>query len=232
MILTPEEWSVVWLSLRIALFATAIAVVPAVWLGYALARKRIRAPLLVEAVLQLPLVLPPVVTGLLLLYLLGPETLAGKFFAQLGLPIAFGWFGAAVAASVVSFPLMLQNIRTAFEQIDPDLEAAAYVYGGGPWGAMRYVTLPLAARGIAAGVVLAFARAVGEFGATIMLAGNIPGLTRTLPLAIYSAFNQATGDAVVLRLAAASVALSVGSLIVHALLTRKLYSTDEAGTSL
>ncbi len=232
MMLTPEEWSVVWLSLRIALLATAIAVIPAILLGYALARKRIRAPLIVEAVLQLPLVLPPVVTGLLLLYLLGPQTLPGRFFARLGLPIAFGWFGAAVAASVVSFPLMLQNVRTAFEQIDPDLESAAFVYGGGFWGAMRYVTLPLAARGIAAGVVLAFARAVGEFGATIMLAGNIPGLTRTLPLAIYSAFNQATGDAAVLRLAAASVALSVASIAVHAVLTRKLYRTDEAGTTL
>jgi molybdate transport system permease protein len=230
--LTVEEWAVVWLSLRIALAATVCSLPFAVVIGYGLARKRIRAPFLVEALLQLPLVLPPVVTGLLLLYLLGPDTVVGRFFQAIGMPIAFNWIGAALAAAIVSFPLMLQTIRTAFEQIDPDLESAGYVYGASRIGVLKYVTLPLAARGIAAGVVLAFARAVGEFGATIMFAGNIPGMTRTLPLAIYGAFNQADGGAVVFRLAAASVALSLLSISAHALLGRKLYRTDGPGTSL
>ena len=230
--LTPDEWSIVGLSLRIALAATALSLPFAVVIGYGLARESIRAPFVVEALLQLPLVLPPVVTGLLLLYALGPDTFIGRGFQRLGMPIAFNWIGAALAAAVVSFPLMLQTIRTAFEQLDPDLESAGYVYGGSRLAVIRYVTLPLAARGIAAGVVLAFARAVGEFGATIMFAGNIPGLSRTLPLAIYGAFNQADGGHTVVRLAAASVALSLLSLVGHAILTRKLYRTAGPGTSL
>ncbi len=230
--LSSAEWSVVSLSLRIALVATAVSLPVAISLGYLLARKKLRMPFLFEALVQLPLVLPPVVTGLLLLYLLGPQTWIGGAFAKLGFPLAFGWGGAALAAAVVSFPLMLQNIRTAFEQIDPDMESAGFVYGATRFDVLRYVTLPIAARGIAAGVVLAFARAVGEFGATIMLAGNIPGVSRTLPLAIYSAFNQAGGEITVWRLAAASVALSLISIAVHSVLVRRMYRADQPGTSL
>ena len=128
-----------------------------------------------------------------------------------------------MAAAVVSFPLMVQTMRVAFEQIDPEWEEAVYVYGGGRWAAFRHVTLPLAARGITAGVVLAFARAVGEFGATIVLAGNIPGRTRTIPLAIFTRINQVGGEEAALRLVLVAVVLSILSLLVHALLTRRLH---------
>lgn len=230
--LTASEWEVVWLSLRVAVVATAVSLPFAIALGYALARKRVPAPFAVEALLQLPLVLPPVVTGLLLLYALGPASPVGAFLDRLHLPLAFTWAGAAVAAAIVSFPLMLQTIRTSFEQIDPDLESAGFVYGATRLGVLRYVTLPIAGRGIAAGTVLAFARAVGEFGATIMFAGSIPGQTRTLPLAIYAAFNQADGERRVLRLAIAAVALSLLSLGIHALLVSRMHRADDSGTSL
>lgn len=230
--LSPEEWSIVWLSIRIAMAATLIALPFAVALGYGLARKRLRASFFVEALVQLPLVLPPVVTGLLLLYVFGPDTWVGRAFSSVGIDLAFSGAGAAIAAAVVSFPLMLQTVRTAFEHIDPDLESAGYVYGASRIEVLRYVTVPLAIRGIAAGVALAFARAVGEFGATIMFAGNIPGMTRTLPLAIFSAFNQARGDSQVLRLALASVAISLVSIALHGLLLRRLDVGDEKGTNL
>jgi molybdate transport system permease protein len=230
--LSSAEWAIVLLSLRVALVATAVSLPFAVLLGYALARRRIPAPFAVEVLLQLPLVLPPVVTGLLLLYAIGPQSPVGRIFERVGMPLAFHWTGAAIAAAVMAFPLMLQTIRAAFEQIDPDVEHAGLVSGASRWGVLRYITLPIAARGIAAGVVLGFARAVGEFGATIMFAGNIPDSTRTLPLAIYTAFNVVDGGTRVFRLALAAMALSVGSLCVHALLVRRLYRVDSDGTTL
>lgn len=230
--MTPDEWSVVFLSLRVALVAIVVSFPFAVLLGYGLARRRIPAPFFVEVLLQLPLVLPPVVTGLLLLEMLGPQSALGRLLERAGMPLAFHWTGAAVAAAVMAFPLMLQTIRAAFEQIDPDIEHSGLVSGATRWGVLRYITLPIAARGLAAGLVLGFARAVGEFGATIMFAGNIPGSTRTLPLAIYTAFNVVDGDSRVLRFALAAIALSVGSLCIHALLARRLYRVDEDGTTL
>lgn len=224
MILSPAEWEVVVLSLRVAVAAVAVSLPFGIALAYALARRRMPAAFVVENLIQLPLVLPPVVTGLLLLILLGPEGPVGRWLeGALGLQIAFSGIGAALAAAVVAFPLMVQTMRVAFEQIDPEWEEAVYVYGGGRWAAFRYVTLPLAARGIAAGVVLAFARAVGEFGATIVLAGNIPGRTRTIPLAIFTRINQVGGEAAALRLVLIAVALSLLSLLAHALLTHRLH---------
>jgi molybdate transport system permease protein len=140
-----------------------------------------------------------------------------------GIRLAFTWIGAALAAAVVSFPLMVQTMRVAFEQVDPEWEEAGRVYGGGFWSVMRYVTLPLSARGIVAGVILAFARSLGEFGATIVLAGNIPGVTRTLPLAIFSKINRLGGEPAALRLVLITVFLSVVSMAAHALLTRHLH---------
>ena len=224
MILSPAEWEIVVLSLRVAGGAVAVSVPFGIALAYALARRRMPVPFVVENLIQLPLVLPPVVTGLLLLIVLGPEGPVGRWLeGALGLQIAFSGVGAALAAAVVSFPLMVQTMRVAFEQIDPEWEEAVYVYGGGRWAAFRHVTLPLAARGITAGVVLAFARAVGEFGATIVLAGNIPGRTRTIPLAIFTRINQVGGEAAALRLVLVAVVLSILSLLVHALLTRRLH---------
>lgn len=221
--LTPAEWSAIGLSLRVASVAVVASLPVGVALAYGLARRRIPFPFLVDNLIQLPLVLPPVVTGLLLLYALGPATGVGQWLADRGLQVAFTWGGAALAAAVVAFPLLVQTMRVAFEQVDPSLEEAARVYGGGRWAVFRYVTLPLAGRGIAAAVVLAFARAVGEFGATIMVAGNIPGETRTIPLAIFTRFNQVGGEAAAWRLVLVAVALSVASLLVHALLARRLH---------
>lgn len=224
MILSPAEWEVVLLSLRVAGAAVALSWPFGMALAYVLARRRGAVPFLVENLIQVPLVLPPVVTGLLLLIVLGPEGPVGRWLEGiLGVQIAFSAVGAALAAAVVAFPLMVQTMRVAFEQIDPEWEEAVYVYGGGRWAAFRYVTLPLAARGIAAGLVLAFARALGEFGATIVLAGNIPGRSRTLPLAIFTRINQVGGEAAALRLVLVAVALSILSLVIHALLTRHLH---------
>jgi molybdate transport system permease protein len=231
MILSPAEWEIVALSLQVAGVAVAASLPFGMALAYALARRRVPLSFLVENLIQLPLVLPPVVTGLLLLIVLGPEGPVGRWLdGVLGIQIAFSGGGAALAAAVVSFPLMVQTMRVAFEQIDPAWEEAVYVYGGGRWAVFRYVTVPLAARGLAAGVVLAFARAVGEFGATIVLAGNIPGRTRTIPLAIFTRINQVGGEAAALRLVLVAVALSVLSLLLHAVLTRRLHRHREKGT--
>ncbi len=231
MILSPAEWEIVVLSLQVAGAAVAASLPFGMALAYALARRRVPLSFLVENLIQLPLVLPPVVTGLLLLIVLGPEGPVGRWLeGTLGIQVAFSGIGAALAAAVVSFPLMVQTMRVAFEQIDPEWEEAVYVYGGGRWAVFRYVTLPLAARGITAGVVLAFARAVGEFGATIVLAGNIPGRTRTIPLAIFTRINQVGGEAAALRLVLVAVALSLLSLLVHAVLTRRLHRLRDKGS--
>ncbi len=230
MILSPAEWEIVALSLQVAGVAVVASLPFGMALAYALARRRVPLSFLVENLIQLPLVLPPVVTGLLLLIVLGPEGPVGRWLeGTLGIQVAFSGIGAALAAAVVSFPLMVQTMRVAFEQIDPEWEEAVYVYGGGRWAVFRYVTLPLAARGITAGVVLAFARAVGEFGATIVLAGNIPGRTRTIPLAIFTRINQVGGEAAALRLVLVAVALSLLSLLVHAVLTRRLHRLRDKG---
>ena len=230
MILSPAEWEIVVLSLQVAGVAVVVSLPFGMALAYALARRRVPLSFLVENLIQLPLVLPPVVTGLLLLIVLGPEGPVGRWLeGTLGIQVAFSGIGAALAAAVVSFPLMVQTMRVAFEQIDPEWEEAVYVYGGGRWAVFRYVTLPLAARGITAGVVLAFARAVGEFGATIVLAGNIPGRTRTIPLAIFTRINQVGGEAAALRLVLVAVALSLLSLLVHAVLTRRFHRLRDKG---
>ena len=230
MILSPDEWKIVALSLQVAGVAVGVSLPFGMAMAYALARRRMPFPFLVENLIQLPLVLPPVVTGLLLLIVLGPEGPVGRWLeGTLGIQVAFSGFGAALAAAVVSFPLLVQTMRVAFEQIDPEWEEAVYVYGGGRWAVFRYVTLPLAARGITAGMVLAFARAVGEFGATIVLAGNIPGRTRTIPLAIFTRINQVGGEAAALRLVLVAVALSLLSLLVHAVLTHRLHRLRDKG---
>ena len=222
--LSLEEWTVVGLSVRVALSAVGLSLLPGIGIAYWLARSRSPARFVVENVVQLPLVLPPVVTGLLLLIVLGPEGPLGAWLeATLGIRMAFTGLGAAIAAGLLAFPLLVQTLRVTFAQIDPQWEEAAYVFGGGRWAAFRHVTLPLAARGIAAGVVLAFARAVGEFGATIVFAGNLPGRTRTIPLAIFTRLNQMGGETAAIRLVLVAVMLSVLSLIVHAVLTRRLY---------
>ena len=193
--MTPADWSALLLSLRIAGAATAISLPFGLLLAYGLARDRVPGRFLVENVLLLPLVVPPVVTGYALLLVL-PRSLT------------FTWIAAVAASALVGFPLLVQTARVAFESINPDLEAAARVDGAGRWQVLGRVTGPLAARGIAAGAVLHFARALGEFGATIVVAGNIPGRTQTLPLALFARLNQVGGEGPALRLAVLAVGLS------------------------
>lgn len=187
MSLTADEWSCVWISLKIATVAVILSLPFAVAVGYWLARHSGPLRGAAEMLLNLPLVLPPLVTGYILLYIFGRRGPVGGWLDEtFGFRIAFTWIGAVVAGAVVGFPLMVRAIRLAFQSVDPRLELAARTLGAGRMAAFFSVSLPLARRGMIAGAVLAFARCLGEFGATIMLAGNIEGETRTLPMAIYS----------------------------------------------
>jgi molybdate transport system permease protein len=180
-------WVPLMLTLKVAIWATLINLILGVAVAYGLARWRWAVREVVDAILTLPMVLPPTVLGYYLLVLLGRRSPFGQWLAQFGIEIVFTWQGAVIASSVVAFPLVLKAARAAFEQVDPQLEDAARVLGVSPFGIFFRVTLPLAHRGIAAGTLLAFARALGEFGATLMLAGSLPGRTQTLSVAIYEA---------------------------------------------
>jgi molybdate transport system permease protein len=220
--LTAEEWSAVKLSCQVACCAATIGLPLAVLIGYWLARSRFPAKWLVDAVVNIPLVLPPVVTGYLLLIAFSPRgPIGGPLASWLGIRLVFSWSGAVLAAAVVSFPLMVRAIRLAFQQTDPRLEAAARSLGAGPVTAFVTVALPLARRGLIAGWMLAFARSLGEFGATIMVAGNIAGQTRTIPLAIFSLTNQPGGIDQAWRLVVLSILLACAALVVSELLERR-----------
>ncbi len=221
--LTPEELDAIRLSLRVALWAMACSLPPAVLVALVLARGRFWGKALLDGIVHLPLVLPPVVTGYLLLLLFGRQGPLGRFFAEaFGLVFAFHWTGAALAAAIMGFPLMVRAIRLSLEAVDRRLEAAAATLGAGALGVFATVTLPLMLPGIIAGLILSFARSFGEFGATITFVSNIPGETETLPLAIY-AFTQAPGgDPMALRLTLVSVAVSMSALLAAELLARRL----------
>ncbi len=219
----PQEWTIIALSARVAAVAVALMLIPGILTAWYLARRKSPLTFVVENLVQLPLVLPPVVTGLLLLTFLGPNGAGGRILDKfLGIDLAFTAWGAALAAGIMAFPLLVQTFRVAIEQIDPEWEEAISVYGGGRWAAFRWVTLPLAARGVIAGIVLGFARAVGEFGATIVFAGNIPGRTQTIPLAVFTRLGQVGGEASLIRLVLVAVGLSVLSLSIHAYLSTRL----------
>lgn len=220
--LSSVEWQIVALSLRVSLVAI-LAILPiAFGLAWLLARKRFAGKLLLDAVIHLPLVLPPVVTGWVLLLVFGANGTAGRFLREtFGLTLIFNWTGAALAAAVMALPLMVRAMRLSLEAVDSKLEGAARTLGAGRWRTFVSITLPLASPGIVAGLVLGFARSIGEFGATITFASNIPGETRTLPLAIYTALQMPGGEAAVTRLALISVALSLGALVLSEVLARK-----------
>lgn len=225
-LLTAEEWSALWLSFKVASCAALIALPFAVGVGHALARSRFRGKWVAEVFVNLPLVLPPVVVGYLLLVSLSPrEPLGSLLLAWFGVRIVFSWWGAVVASVVVSFPLMVRAIRLSFQAIDPRLELAARSLGASRFQVFFTVTLPLARRGLIAGWVLAFARSLGEFGATIMVAGNIAGQTRTIPLAIYTLTNQPDGAEQSWRLVGLAVLLACGALAASEWLERRR-STD------
>ena len=182
------DWFPLWLSLRVSAIATILAVVFGVALAYLLAKWQSRWTSVVEAVFTLPIVLPPTVLGYYLLTLLGTRSTLGRTWESLfGAPLVFTQSGAVVAATVSALPFVIRAARAAISNVDPRVEQAARVVGMSEWKVARVVTLPLAARGIGAGVALGFARALGDFGATVMVAGNIPGQTQTLPVAVYDA---------------------------------------------
>jgi molybdate transport system permease protein len=187
-----------------------------------LARREFRGKFALELLVQLPMVLPPVVPGFALLVLFGTRGPIGHWLEQtFGIVVAFTWQGAVLASAVMAFPLLVQPVRVAFRLVDERLEQAATTLGATPWNAFRSVTLPLAVPGVLAGVVLCFSRSLGEFGATMAFVGNIPGETRTLPLAIYTYMSVPGGEGATLRLAGISVALACVALAASHWLTRR-----------
>jgi molybdate transport system permease protein len=198
--MNPESLSALSLSVRVATVATLLNAVFGIPLAYLLARRTFRARWLVDLLVTLPLILPPTVTGYYLIVLLGRRGWLGAPLYQLtGWSVTFTWYAAVIAAAVMALPLLVRTARAAIESVDRDLERAAFTLGHSEWRTAIEVTLPLARNGILAGLVLAFARALGEFGATLMLAGNIPGRTTTVPLAIYTAVQTGeTSEALVL----------------------------------
>jgi molybdate transport system permease protein len=226
--LSADEREALRLSLQVGVCAVLFSLPAAILAGYYLAGRGSRGKWLVELAVDLPLVLPPVVTGYLLLVLFAPRGPIGAALEDwFGVRIVFTWIGAALAAAVVSFPLMVRAIRLAFQSIDPRLEMAARSLGASRAGAFWSISLPLARRGVLAGCTLAFARSLGEFGATIMVAGNIVGETQTIPLAIFSSANRPGGEAEVWRLVVLSIVLAASALAVSEWLERR-YAAREA----
>lgn len=221
--LTPLELEALQLSLRVAFFAVAVSLPLGIAVAWILARYSFPGKPVLDGIVHLPLVLPPVVVGYLLLVMLGREGFLGRWlFSLFDITLAFTWQGAALAAAVMAFPLMVRSIRLALELVDRNLEAAAFTLGAGYWNVFFTVTLPLISPGILAGCLLAFARSLGEFGATITFAANIPGITQTIPLALYSVIQTPEGELAAFRLAILSVALSFAALAISEVLARRL----------
>lgn len=222
MLLTPEELSALLLSAKVSAWATLLSCPFAVAVGWLLARKDFPGKAILDALFHMPLVLPPPVPGYLLLMGFGRQGPLGSWLEHWGIVFAFNWKGAALAAAVMSFPLMLGPVRLSFQLIGPQLENAARTLGAGPWSVFFTVTLPLALPGILSGTLLAFSRSLGEFGATITFVGNVEGETRTLPLAIYTAKNLPDGDEVAFRLIVLSLVLAFGALLANDWLARRI----------
>ncbi|RZM30039.1 MAG: molybdate ABC transporter permease subunit [Sphingomonas sp.] len=220
--LDATEWGIVALSLKVGGVAMLVTLPVAFALAWLLARVRFPGKMIVDAAIHLPLVVPPVVTGWLLLLAFGPNGPIGGWLQDwFGVTVLFRWTGAAIAAGVMALPLMVRAMRISIEAVDRRLENAARTLGAGPWRVFWTLTLPLSMPGVLAGAVLGFARSIGEFGATITFVSNVPGETQTLPLAIYSALQQPGADALVWRLSCVSVGLSLIALIASELLTRR-----------
>ena len=219
---SPEEWAIVLLSLKVSLVAVLATLPMAYGFAWLLARRRFPGRLILDALVHLPLVVPPVVTGWLLLILFGRTGPIGAWLeSTLGITLVFRWTGAALAAAVMALPLMVRAMRLSIETVDRRLVGAARTLGASPWRAFLTITLPLSLPGILAGATLGFARSLGEFGATITFASNIAGETRTLPLAIYTGLQLPGAEAQVARLAVISILLSIAALIVSELLVRR-----------
>ncbi|MFP6759159.1 MAG: molybdate ABC transporter permease subunit [Alphaproteobacteria bacterium] len=221
--LSPDEWDAIVLSLKVGLVSVAVSLPFGLFFAWLLARREFPGKSLLDGVIHLPLVVPPVVVGYLLLVLLGRKGLIGEpMFDWFGITVAFRWQGAAIASAVMGFPLMVRAIRLSLDSIDRGLESAARTLGAGPFDVFRSVTLPLIAPGILTGVILAFARSLGEFGATITFVSNIPGETRTLPIALYTYTQIPGGDLLAFRLAGIAVILALVALMVSELMARRI----------
>jgi molybdate transport system permease protein len=219
--LSPQDLQAIWLSIKVACAATLIATPLGFAVAYLLVFSRIPGKPLVEGLVNLPLVLPPVVVGYLLLLLLGQNGFIGPLLRTLDIRLIFTLSGAVIASAVVGFPLLVRAIRIGLENIDEHCLQAARTLGAGWWDTLLTITLPLAGRALLAGMTLMFARSLGEFGATIILAGNIPGVTQTIPLAIYEYTNTPGGDRMAMSLCLVSIALSFAVLLMSEAVNRK-----------
>ena len=219
--LSPEELNVLLLSLKVSFWATACSLPIGLIVAWILARYEFHGKMLVDGLVHLPLVLPPVVVGYLLLVTLNPNGTIGRILSQAGIEIGFTWIGASVAAAIMAFPLMVRAMRLAFEMIDQRLELAARTLGASPFRMLFHISIPLAMPGIMTGTILAFARCLGEFGATITFVSNIPGETRTLPLAVYTLTQTPDGEAAAFRLVVISILIALIALAISEIITRK-----------
>ncbi|HKK98953.1 MAG TPA: molybdate ABC transporter permease subunit [Desulfotignum sp.] len=220
--LTTMEWEALGLSLKVSFLAVAVSLPAGIGAAWVLSRYRFPGKGLVDGLIHLPLVLPPVVTGYLLLVLLGRKGIIGGFlYNTFGITLAFTWKGAAVAAAVMAFPLLVRAVRLSADAVDPGLEDAARTLGAGRMRVFFTITLPLMVPGIITGTILAFARSLGEFGATITFVSNIRGETQTLPLALYSLTQVPDGEAGALRLCIISVALAMSALLLSEWMARR-----------
>src|SRR6056297_1338842 len=219
--LGPEEWRAVALSLQVSFWATVLSLPLGIFTAYALARWSFPGKQLLNGLVHLPLVLPPVVTGYLLLLTFGTQGPVGGLLAEAGMVFAFRWTGAALAAAVMAFPLMVRAIRLSIEAVDPRLEEASATLGARPLWVFLTVTLPMTLPGVVAGAILAFAKAMGEFGATITFVSNIPGETRTIPSAIYAFLQVPGGEGSAMKLVIVSVAVAMGALLLSEALARR-----------
>lgn len=220
--LGPQEWQAVALSLRVSVWATALSLPLGILTAYALARWEFRGKQVLNGLVHLPLIMPPVVTGYLLLLGFGRRGPIGGWLEEtFGLVLAFRWTGAVLAAAIMAFPLMVRSIRLAIEAVDPRLEQAASTLGASRSRVFATVTLPLMLPGLIAGAVLAFAKAMGEFGATITFVSNIPGQTQTIPSAIYSFLEVPGGEAAAVRLVLVSIAVAMAAVAASEILARR-----------
>lgn len=219
---SEAEWTIIGLSLRVATLSTLLSLPFALAAAYALARWRFPGKALFDAFVHLPLLLPPVLTGYWLLLLFGRQGVLGRWLEQaFGIVLAFDWTGAVLAAAVMAFPLYVRAIRLSIEAIPREIDEMAASVGARPWATFVHVVLPLSRPGILAGMALAFAKALGEFGATITFVSNIPGRTQTLSLAMHSLLQLPGGEAGILRLAVVSVVLALGALLVSEWMVRR-----------